>query len=397
MQNKAQKTMVACFVGYVVQAIVNNFLPLLFVTMQTQYDIPLSQITALITVNFVVQLTVDVLCVSLVDRIGYRASAMIAHFLIALGLASLTFLPEFAPTPFVGLLCATTLYAIGGGLLEVIVSPMVEACPTANKEKAMSLLHSFYCWGHVGVVAVSTAFFAIVGIEHWRLMALIWALVPLSNGIAFAFVPIYSLSKEGEKGLSLKALFSRKIFWLFLLMMLCAGASEQAVSQWASTFAETGLGVSKTIGDLAGPMAFAVLMGTSRLIYGKYGEKMNINRWMLYSCIGCVGCYLWIALIPIPFLGLIGCALCGFCVGLMWPGTFSSAASTLRGGGTAMFALLAVCGDLGCMAGPSVAGFVSGAFQNNLRIGIFAAIGFPILLGISTLILMRKRRKTVLE
>ncbi len=397
MQNKAQKTLTACFVGYIAQAIVNNFLPLLFVMMQTTYGIPLSQITALITVNFAVQILVDLLCVSLVDRIGYRASAMIAHLLIALGLSSLTFLPQLAPTPFVGLLCATTLYAIGGGLLEVIVSPMVEACPTAHKEKAMSLLHSFYCWGHVGVVLISTAFFAIFGIEHWKIMAWIWALVPFGNMIAFAVVPIYSLSKEGETGLPLKKLFSRKIFWLFLVMMLCAGASEQAVSQWASAFAETGLGVTKAVGDLAGPMAFAVLMGTARLLYGKYGEKMNINRWMIFSSIGCIACYLWIALIPIPVMGLIGCALCGFCVGLMWPGVFSSAAATLRGGGTAMFALLAVCGDLGCMAGPGVAGWASDTFQNNLRIGILSAIGFPCLLLICLLFLRQKRKKTAIE
>ncbi len=380
MPKHAKTTVRACFVGCIVQAIVVNFLPLLFVTMQTQYHIPISQITVLITANFAVQLTVDFICVKAVDRIGYRASILAAHLFASAGIASLAFLPEIAPTPFVGLLISTVLYAIGGGLLEVVVSPMVEACPSEHKEKTMSLLHSFYCWGHVGVVAVSTAFFAIFGIENWKIMALIWVAVPLCNAIVFTRVPIYTLDADGAPTMSVKSLFSKKLFWVFLAMMLCAGASEQAVAQWASVFAEQGLGVSKTVGDLAGPMAFAVLMGTSRLIYGKYGEKMRMERWITYSCVGCVACYLTIAFIPVGVVALIGCALCGFCVGLLWPGTCSAASKALPRGGTAMFAWLAVCGDIGCMAGPSVAGMVSEAFGNNLRIGILCAIGFPVLL-----------------
>ncbi len=380
MPKHAKSTIRACFIGYIVQAIVVNFLPLLFVTMQTQYHIPLSQITVLITVNFAVQLTVDVICVKAVDRIGYRTSAVTAHLLASVGLASLAILPEIAPTPFVGLLISTVLYAIGGGLLEVVVSPMVEACPSEHKEKTMSLLHSFYCWGHVGVVAISTAFFAIFGIENWKIMALIWAAVPLGNALVFVRVPIYTLDADGAPSMSVKSLFSKKIFWVMLAMMLCAGASEQAVAQWASVFAEQGLGVSKTVGDLAGPMAFAALMGTSRLIYGKYGEKIRMDRFLKYSCAGCIACYLAIALIPVGAVALIGCAFCGFCVGILWPGTCSAAAKALPHGGTAMFAWLAVCGDIGCMAGPSVAGVVSEAFGNNLRIGILCAIGFPTLL-----------------
>ncbi len=390
MKNKAKKTIVACFIGYIVQAIVVNFLPLLFVKLQSQYHIPLSQITVLITVNFLVQLMVDVLCVSFVDRIGYRISALLAHLFSAIGLALLAFLPDLLPSPFVGILICTVIYAIGGGLLEVIISPMVEACPTDHKEKAMSLLHSFYCWGHVGVVAISTLFFFVFGIENWKIMALLWALVPLCNAVFFLRVPIYTLQKEGEKGMSPSQLFRRKIFWLFLVMMLCAGASEQAVSQWASVFAESGLGVSKTIGDLAGPMAFAIFMGAARLLYGKYGERIRIDRFLLYSTIGCIACYLWIALIPIPILSLVGCALCGFTVGIMWPGIFSTASKTLPSGGTAMFAWLAVCGDLGCMAGPTVAGVVSEVSQNNLRIGICAAIVFPVLL-LGALLLLQKK------
>lgn len=372
--------MQACFIGYVVQAIVNNFVPLLFLTFQGSYGISLQKITLLVTFNFGIQLLVDLASIGFVDRIGYRASMILAHAMAAAGLILLTVLPECLGDPFVGLLIAVMIYAIGGGLLEVLVSPVVEACPTDNKEKAMSLLHSFYCWGHVGVVLISTIFFSTFGIENWKILARIWAVIPVLNGIVFLTSPIYSLHEEGEKGLSIRELCSMKIFWVVMLMMTCAGASEQAVSQWASTFAEEGLKVSKTVGDLAGPMAFAVLMGLARLLYGKYGEKIDLKRFMIYSSILCVISYLCIAFVPVPMLSLIGCAVCGFSVGIMWPGTFSIASASIRGGGTAMFALLALAGDLGCSGGPTLAGFVSSSVGNNLRMGILAAIVFPVLL-----------------
>ena len=372
-------TMYACFIGYIVQAIVNNFVPLLFLTFQATYNIPLSKITMLVTINFGLQLLIDLLSVSFVDRIGYRASMLLAHICAAVGFLLLTILPEIFSDPFIGLLIAVTIYAIGGGLLEVLVSPVMEACPTDNKEKAMSLLHSFYCWGHVGVVLLSTLFFKLFGIENWKILAVLWAIIPIINTILFTKVPMASLIEEGETGLTIPQLFSKKIFWLFLLIMVCAGASEQSVSQWASTFAEKGLGVSKTIGDLAGPMAFAILMGTSRAFYGKYGERINLDLFMIYSGILCVISYLCIALIPSPIFGLIGCALCGLSVGILWPGSFSKASASIRGGGTAMFALMALAGDLGCSSGPTLVGMVSSHFGDSLNIGILSAIIFPIL------------------
>lgn len=386
MKPNYQKTMYACFIGYIVQAIVNNFVPLLFVTFQTSYGIPLSKITALITVNFVIQLLVDLLSAGFIDKIGYRASIILAHICAAAGLLSLTILPDLLPDAFLGILISVIIYAVGGGLLEVLVSPIIEACPTDNKEKAMSLLHSFYCWGQMGVVLLSTVFFILFGIQNWKILALIWVIIPVANGILFARAPIYSLQAEGEKGLTLKELFLKKIFWVLMLMMMCAGASEQSVSQWASTFAEQGLHVSKTVGDLAGPMAFAMLMGLSRLIYGKYGDKMNLDHFMTFSCILCTASYLCISLVPVPIVGLLGCAVCGFSVGILWPGTFSKAAVSIKGGGTALFALLALAGDLGCSGGPTLAGLVSSSFGNNLRIGILASIVFPILLLIGILL-----------
>ena len=379
-KNNYQLTMYACFIGYIVQAIVNNFLPLLFVTFQKTYSIPLTQITLLITLNFGIQLVIDMLSAGFVDKIGYRDSAIIAHVCSAAGLVLLTVLPEAFPDPFAGILIAVFIYAIGGGLIEVLISPILEACPTDNKEKAMSLLHSFYCWGHVGVVLISTLFFTLFGIENWKILAVCWAVVPAVNIILFAKAPIYSLHEEGETGLTLKQLFTRTIFWVMMLMMLCAGASEQAVSQWASTFAEQGLGVSKTIGDLAGPMSFAALMGLSRLLYGKFGDKLDLDKFMRMSCLLCIAAYLCISLVPLPAVGLVGCAVCGFSVGIMWPGTFSKASAAVKGGGTALFAMLALAGDVGCSGGPTLAGFISGCFNGELRAGILAAIVFPVLL-----------------
>lgn len=371
-----KNTIVSCFVGYIVQAIVNNFVPLLFITFQNTYGIPLSRITLLVTFNFVVQILTDLVAAKYVDKIGYRAAMVLAHVFSALGLAGLTVLPEVMD-PFAGILTAVMVYAVGGGLLEVLVSPVMESCPTDNKETAMSLLHSFYCWGHVGVVLISTVFFHFAGIENWKILALVWALIPVYNGIVFLKTPMAPLMEEGETGMTLGQLFRNKTFWWLLIMMVCSGASEHSVAEWASAFAEKGLGIPKTLGDLAGPLSFAVCMGIARVIYGKYGEKIPLEKFMKGSALLCVASYLLISLSPWPALSLMGCAVCGLSVGIMWPGSFSTAAATLRHGGTAMFALLALAGDVGCGGGPTLVGMVSGALGDNLKLGILAAILFP--------------------
>ena len=373
-------TMRACFTGYIVQAIVNNFVPLLFLTFQRTYHIPLQQITLLVTFNFGIQLLTDLLSVAFVDRMGYQASMVLAHILSALGLICLTVLPEWMGHPFAGILISVIVYAVGGGLLEVLVSPVVEACPSTHKEKAMSMLHSFYCWGHVGVVLFSSIFFKLAGIENWKLLAVLWAVIPILNALVFTRVPIAPVLPEGEEGMTIGTLFQNRTFWLLFVMMICAGASEQSVSQWASLFAEKGLGISKTAGDLAGPMAFAVLMGASRAFYGNYGEKINLDRFMTVSSVLCILSYLCLVFMPVPVLSLAGCALCGLSVGIMWPGTFSRASKALPAGGTALFALLALGGDIGCSGGPSLVGMVSGMCKGNLKIGILAALIFPVLL-----------------
>ena len=392
MKDKYQNTMYACFVGYIVQAIVNNFVPLLFLTFESSYGIPLSQITMLITFNFGIQLLVDLLSAKFVDKIGYRVSIVMAHIFAALGLAGLVVLPDLLPNAFAGLLIAVVIYAIGGGLIEVLISPIMESCPSENKEKAMSLLHSFYCWGHVGVVLLSTLFFWFFGIADWKILALLWVIIPVCNGILFCKVPIAPLIEEGETVMSLRELCKNRIFWILMLMMMCAGASEQAVSQWASTFAEQGLGVSKTIGDLAGPMSFAILMGSARAFYGKFGDRIDLDKFMQASSLLCIVSYLCISLSPSPLFSLIGCSLCGLSVGIMWPGTFSKASAALRNGGTAMFALLALAGDVGCSGGPTLVGFVTDLASDDLKKGILAGIIFPILLIVGIVSLKKAKR-----
>lgn len=380
MKQTYTRTLIACYTGYVVQAVVNNFAPLLFLTFQSTYSISMSRITFLITANFILQLLIDCLSAGFIDRIGYRTAMLLAHAASAAGLICLPVLPELMSDPFLGLLIAVAVYAVGGGLLEVLVSPVVEALPTKNKEKTMSMLHSFYCWGHVAVVLVSTVFFTIFGTRIWRAVAVLWALIPLYNFFVFRKVPICPLNEEGEKGVSAGELFRKPVFWILMVVMVCAGASEQAVSQWASTFAEQGLGVGKTLGDLAGPMFFAVCMGVSRLLYGLYGERLNLKKAMILSGALCIVSYCLISLSPLPALSLAGCGLCGFSVGIMWPGAFSIGAAALKGGGTSMFAFFALAGDLGCSGGPTFVGLISEHAGNNLKTGILWALVFPVLL-----------------
>ncbi len=367
-------TIYASYIGYITQAIVNNFAPLLFLTFASEFSLRLEQITLLTTLNFLVQLGVDFLSAHVVDRIGTRTCIVAAHFFGAAGLLGLAFLPSVLG--YAGLLISVVLYAMGGGIIEVLISPIVENCPTEKKEAAMSLLHSFYCWGHVFLVSVSTVFFQVFGIENWRVLACIWAAVPLFNAFYFMAVPIYS-GENGHEPLSIRQLLKQKVFWLLLVVMVCAGASEQAMSQWASAFAESALRVSKTVGDLAGPCAFALLMGTARALYGKYSEKLPLKGFMMGSAVLCICAYVLAAFSGSPILGLLGCGLCGFSVGIFWPGTFSMAAVRLPGGGTAMYAFMALAGDLGCSAGPTLVGAVAGGSGGALRTGLAAAMVFP--------------------
>lgn len=393
MKFSYKSTMYSCFIAYIVQAIPINFVPLLFMTFQDSFQLPLSSITSLITLNFMVQLLVDLLSAGFIDKIGYRASMIIAHLCSLIGLISLAILPYAFTRPFIGLFISVLIYATGGGLIEVLVSPMIEACPTDNKEKAMSLLHSFYCWGQMLVILFSTIFFALFGISNWRILSILWSILPAMNILFLTKVPVFSLYAEGEKGLSFDALCSNKIFWIFILVIMCAGACEHSVSQWASTFVEQELNIDKSFGDLVGPMAFAVFMGTSRTMYGKFGDRLNLSYFMKFSCILCIASYCCLAFVPSPYICILGCAICGFSVGILWPGSFSRASAVIKSGGTLMFALFALAGDLGCSVGPSIVGFVSSHFNNNLRVGFMIALIFPFILLLGLLLIEKTSKE----
>ncbi len=389
--DKYQKTLTAGYLGFITQAITANFAPLLFLTFHKTFGISLGKIALISTVFFFTQLLVDVLCAKFADRIGYRAGAIWSEITAGLGLISLAVLPSILPDPFVGIMISVVIYAIGSGLIEVLVSPIIEACPFEHKEKVMSLLHSFYCWGCVGVILISTIFFAVFGVGEWRLLAIVWALVPLYNIYNFATCPLEPLVKEG-KGMSIGELFKTPMFLLGIVLMVCAGASELSMAQWASAFVESALGLSKTMGDLAGPCLFATAMGISRVIFGKYGDRMDLTKYMLSSGELCLVCYLLAAVSRSPIMGLLGCIICGFSVGIMWPGTISIMSKRLPLGGTAMFALLAMAGDLGGSSGPAIVGFVSQNHGDDLKAGMFVGCLFPIVLIVSVLVIKAKNK-----
>lgn len=386
-------TLAACFTGYITQAIVVNFAPLLFVTFNTTYNISLTLIGLMITVNFGVQLTVDLLAAKFVDRIGYRPCAVAAHVFCCAGLVLLAVLPDVLPSPAVGLFIASAVYAAGGGLIEVLISPIVEACPYQKKKSVMSLLHSFYSWGQVAVVALSTLFFVCAGIGNWVILALVWAAVPLANAVFFLFVPIYPLVEEGQAAEKPASLLRSGLFWFFIVLMICAGGCEQAVSQWASAFAEEGLGVSKTVGDLLGPCLFAGMMGVSRVLFAKFGERIRLRLALLIAAGGCIAGYVLCAFSPFAWLGLAGCGIVGLSVGILWPGTISFASSRMPRGGTALFALLALGGDVGCMAAPSAVGALADVFGGDIRIGIAFGLLLPVLMFAVLLISLLRRNR----
>lgn len=388
-QKNYKKTLIACYLGFVTQAISANFTPLLFLTFKSTYGIGFEKLALIPLTFYLAQLLIDLAATKFVDKIGYRTCVVASQVLSAAGLVLMTVLPELLPVPFMGILIAVVLYAMGSGLVEVLVSPIVEACPFENKAGVMSLLHSFYCWGAVGVILGSTLFFTVFGVASWKILTLIWAVVPLLNAFNFIYCPIERLVEDGES-MCPGQLLRLPLFWLLILLMVCSGASETSMAQWASAFSESAIGVSKTVGDLAGPCLFAVFMGISRVIYGKMSEKLDLIKTMTVCGLLCVICYLTASLSSLPIIGLAGCALCGISVGIMWPGSISISSQKCPRGGTAMFAFLALAGDLGATVSPAMVGTVSNMFGGNLKMGLLVATAFPLILIFGLIVLNRK-------
>lgn len=389
---KYQRTLIACYLGFITQAIVANFAPLLFLKFHTDFAIPMGQIALISTVFFFTQLVVDLFCAKFVDRIGYRKCVVTSEVLAALGLIGLAVLPDILGNAYLGIMVSVVIYACGSGLIEVLVSPIVEACPFEHKESVMSLLHSFYCWGSVGVILISTLFFTIFSVNGWKIISCLWAIVPLVNIFNFMTCPIEHMTEEGE-GLGIRGLLKQPIFFVSVILMICAGASELSMAQWASAYAESALHLTKSVGDILGPCLFAVSMGICRTFYGKYGDKIDLVKFMIASGVLCVGCYLLAALSSQPILGLIGCIVCGFSVAIMWPGTISISSKMMPLGGTAMFALLAMAGDLGGAIGPGIVGIVTQASGDNLKIGMLIGGVFPIVLVLAAVCISKMKKE----
>ena len=390
IQKNYKKTLIACYLGFVTQAISANFAPLLFLTFKSTYGITLDKIALIPLVFYLTQLLTDLAATKFADKIGYRTCVVVSQVLSAVGLPLMAILPEVLPVPFIGVLISVMLYAVGSGLVEVLVSPIVEACPFENKDGIMSLVHSFFCWGAVGVILGSTVFFALFGIENWKILTFIWALIPLYNAYNFVNCPIERLV-EDSNSMGISVLLKTPIFWLMIILMVCSGASEAAMTQWASAFTESAIGVSKMIGDLTGPCLFAMLMGISRMLYGKFSEKLDLTKVMLICGTMSVNCYLLASLSSLPILGLAGCALCGLAVGIMWPGSISISSQNCPRGGTAMFAFLALAGDLGATVSPVMVGSLSEMEGGNLKIGLLVATIFPTILVVSLIILNKQK------
>lgn len=391
-------TKLAGYMGYLTQALIINFPPLLFLTFINTYNLSISSISVLITVSFMVQLAVDAFAAKFSSKLNIRATVVTALILATVGITGYSYLPEIIPSPFVGLLICTVVSSIGAGFVEVLISPIIEACPTDGKSAAMSILHSFYAWGHAGIIILSTIFFGVFGLENWRILACLWTIIPLVGAVAFMLVPIYTL--EGDKPVENTELKKRSplrsgLFLVFFVIMMCAGAAEQAMAQWASTFAESGLGVSKSVGDILGPCSFALLMGVARVIYAKFSDRLDLQKAIYLSSLVCIAAYLVAALSPNAVISLIGCALCGLSIGIMWPGTYSLAAQKIPRIGIQIFALLALGGDLGCALGPAVAGWIAELFGNDLRISFAISAIFPLIMVILLLANKKDRRKDI--
>lgn len=402
-------TTYACYRGYITQAIINNLAPLFFYIFHTSFNINYEQLGFLIIANFSTQLLADLWATKYADRIGYRKCMIAAHGLGFIGFILLGTLPLILSNVYAGLIISVIVYGFGGGLLEVIVSPIIEALPSKNKEGSMSLLHSYYCWGQMSVVFISTFIIWILGSDMWYVLPLLWSLFPLYNMFKFAHVPILPLVEEG-KGMRIKELFSSSSFYLFIVLMICAGASELTMSQWSSFFAEKGLGVPKLIGDLLGPGLFALYMAIGRVMYGIWGNRIPIKKTLIISSLLCVISYLFTVFSPYPLLALISCSFTGITVALMWPGTFSLSAAKFPRGGTLMFGILAICGDIGCSMGPWLTGKISDYYTMNniipnilpsqnldieqvaIRIGLLVAIIFPFVIFIGLLLTKKNLR-----
>lgn len=374
MKKEFRLTLMAARMGFFTQALVNNLAPVFFVLFRVLYGFSYLQVGILAALNFTLQLFADITSPNLISRFGYRKCAMTAQALCAVGLILMPGLCILTGGVYISFIIPVLIYSYGAGMIEVLASPIVEAIPDLPENTKMSMLHSFYSWGQMTCVALTTLALHFIGYERWFLIPVLWSAIPIFGIILFSRARLDMADmaeKESEKG---GRLFCRS-FVLMLIIMTCAGASEIAMSEWSSLFAEEALGVSKVAGDLFGPCMFALFMGMGRMCHAKFGERLNLSRLIKACSLLCVICYVGAALLRPAAASLIFCALTGLSVSLMWPGALSLAAAR-NNGGARMYGLLAAFGDIGCIIGPVVTSSVSEFADGNERIrAIGAAYG----------------------
>ena len=387
MSAKYIPTKIACYIGYIVQAVVNNFLPILFIAFNNIYGLGYEELARLMVFNFATQMVVDFITPKIVSKVGYKTGAVLSQLTAALGLFLLGVLPRIMDT-YTGIILSIIIYAFGSGLMEVLISPIVEMLPTSDKSGNMSLLHSFYCWGQAFTIIVTTILVMIFGYSRWANIPMLWAIIPFFNTLFFIKVPVIEPSIKTEK-FKLKHLIKDQKFLIYMVMMLCAGASEIAMAEWASMFAQQALGISKVIGDLLGPCAFAIFMGTGRIWYAAVSKKLDFSKTLIVLSILCFICYIVVAVCEIPLVALIFCAVCGFTVSISWPGIYSEGAREFPEGSSVMYSVFAMCGDTGCCLGPWVLGIV--ADSAGLNMGFLSASSFSVIMILAVLLLRKKR------
>ena len=385
-------TKYTCYLFYVLQGTLLNLTPLLFVPLMEQYGLSYMKLGALASVNFATQLIVDIVLSKLTDKHRYRISLRLSASAAFIGYMIFAWAPGRLGDPYTWLLIGTVVYSIGAGLMEITISPLIHALPDKAKGKSMAILHSFYAWGVVLTVIVSTSVLAIIGRDKWNFIVTGWLIVPVIGFILSCIMPVPKPeSGENERTAGSFRILIKPAFILFLAMIFFGSCAEAVMTQWSSAFLERAVGLDKLIGDIAGMSMFALMLGLCRMASAALDKKISLSTYMMLGTIGAVICYIIVSVSNVAAVSLIFCALTGFMVGMLWPGTLVLAADAFPKAGAWLFAYLAVAGDLGGVFGPWITGAI--ADRSGLNAGLGAAAIFPVI-GLICMIIYKRRTRS---
>lgn len=367
-----QLTTISCFVGIFCQAVSSNITAILFIPLMTLYGLSYVHLGLLVGINFTTQVLVDIIASRLVDRYGFRVFVLPSDILAVIGLVLFGLTPVLFDNILTGLVFSTIIFSASCGLQEVMLSPIVNAIPHNDKGPAMALMHSFYAWGQVATIIITTLFLFFFGIENWQVIVFLWALVPLVNFFMFLAAPFPGVIHENQR-MTMRDLILKPFYLVALLAIMGGAATELVMNQWSSTFSEKVLELPKVTGDILGMCGFAVFLGLGRVLYGRYGSKINMNNVLVGSAAAAVVCYIAVAISPLPAISLAACAVCGLAASLLWPGTLVITAEKYPLAGAWIFAILAAAGDIGAASGPFAAGVITDLTRQMPSILQFAA------------------------